>query len=203
MKIIGLSGKMGVGKSVTARELKTRWDSALVLSFAAALKHEAATLYGYDPQLNDSQAGKDTVVFHPHLPDGKATVRWILQQQGRKRRAEDPQYWTKKLMQALDVLRMVRVQCVIVDDIRFANEVQALRLCDAFLVRIEPFDGWVPGLGSDDESETALDNCVGWDCVLEPPYAAPGVQRVELVSKNANEILCAMFQLDAEVGDVG
>jgi deoxyadenosine/deoxycytidine kinase len=78
MLLIGLSGKIGVGKTVLARELCSRSENAVRLSFATALKQEAATRYEYDPQLNDTVAGKNSVIYHPDLPDGSATVREIF-----------------------------------------------------------------------------------------------------------------------------
>jgi hypothetical protein len=193
MILIGLSGKIGVGKTALARELCSRMENGVRLSFGAALKREASERYGYDPQLNDSADGKNTTVHHPDLPEGCSTVREILIGMGHSRRAGDPEYWCKRLSAALDVLDTAGINMVVVDDVRFPNEVATLRLRNAFLVRVEPYDGWKPGKHAQNQSETALDTCVGWDATVRPAYGPDEIRYA------ANEILLRMFTDDEAV----
>lgn len=190
MILIGLSGKIGVGKSTLARELCSRVENGVRLSFAAALKQEAVRKYGYDPLLNDTAAGKNEVVFHPDLPGGFAQVREILIGIGQARRSEDPEYWCKRLASALDALELAGIRMAVVDDIRFPNEVATLRLRDAFMVRVEPYEGWFSDKFAEDSSETALDNVVGWDMVVRPEFGPEGIRNA------ANEILYRMLACD-------
>lgn len=190
MILIGLSGKIGVGKSALARELCSRVENGVRLSFATALKQEAVQKYGYDPLLNETSAGKNEVVFHPELPGGFAQVREILIGLGQSRRSGDPEYWCKRLASALDALELAGIRMVVVDDIRFANEVATLRLRDAFLVRVEAYEGWFSDKFSTDSSETALDNFVGWDMVVRQAFGPDGIRNA------ANEILYRMLAAD-------
>ena len=184
MILIGLSGKIGVGKTVLARELCSRVENGVRLSFAAALKQEAAARYRYNPLFNETAAGKEELVFHPDLkPDGYATVREILIGQGHIRRVEDPEYWCKRLVAALDALQLAGIRMVVVDDLRFPNEVATLRMRDAYLIRVEPYEGWRPGSHAESPSETSLDCCVGWDQIVRPEYGPEGIRQA------ANDIL--------------
>ena len=192
MILIGLSGKIGVGKTVLARELCSRTENGVRLSFAAALKQEACTRYSYDPILNETAAGKDTVVLHPDLPGGSAKVREILIGLGYQRRVEDPEYWCKRLASAVDVLQMAGIRMVVVDDIRFLNEVATLRLRGAFLVRVEPCAEWRPGAYAANPSETSLDTFVGWDHIARPEFGPDGIRQA------ANEILWQLCRDDAQ-----
>ena len=192
MILIGLSGKIGVGKSVLARELCSRTENGVRLSFAASLKQDAAVRYNYDPMLNETADGKNKVIRHPDLPEGFATVRQILIAIGHQRRVEDPEYWCKRLASAVDVLDVAGIRMVVVDDIRFPNEVATLRLRGAFLVRVEPYEGWQPGPFAESQSETALDNCVGWDHVARPGFGPDEIRQA------ANEILWQLCREDAQ-----
>ncbi len=184
MILIGLSGKIGVGKTVLARELCSRVENGVRLSFAAALKQEAAAKFGYNPLFNETVEGKKELVFHPELqPDGYATVREILIGLSHSRRVQDPEYWCKRLGSALDVLQLAGIRMVVVDDIRFPNEVATLRLRDSYLARVEPYEGWRPGSHAEHHSETSLDSCVGWDQVVRPEFGPDGIRYA------ANDIL--------------
>lgn len=183
MILIGLSGKIGVGKTVLARELCSRSEQSLRLSFAAALKQEAAARYGYDPLLNETTAGKESMVRHRELVGGEASVRQILIAMGQERRAENPEYWCDRLAHVVGVLRGAGARMAVVDDVRFPNEVALIRRLGGMLVRVEPYDGWKPGPCAQDASETALDNGRGWDLVARPAFGADGLRQA------ANEIL--------------
>lgn len=183
MILIGLSGKIGVGKTALARELCSRSEQALRLSFAAALKQEAATRYGYDPLLNETAAGKETMVQHPDLVGGAASVRQILIAMGQERRAENPEYWCERLRDAVAALALAGMRMAVVDDVRFPNEAALIRRRGGMLVRVEPYDGWKPGPCAHDVSETALDNGVGWDVVARPVFGVEGLRQA------ANEIM--------------
>jgi cytidylate kinase len=80
MRIIGLSGKIGVGKTTIALHITNLLKGWQIMSFADLIKQEAAREYGFDPALAYSKAGKETVI---KLSDGsRKTVRELLQYYG-------------------------------------------------------------------------------------------------------------------------
>ena len=186
MLVIGLSGKIGVGKSSIADALESRLGCVGRAAFGDALKWEAADLYGFDPELCFSQEGKEEVVFSDLLVSGSTTVRQILQCHGRRRREEDADYWVRELGSTLAAMADQGFVVAVVDDVRFPNEAGMLRELDAFLVRVEPYAMWQPGAWKDDVSETALDNAFGWDLVVCPESGPEGIQRA------AEEIVAAV-----------
>jgi len=91
------------------------------------------------------------------------TVRRILQWWGTEyRRTQDPDYWTKAWglkVEQFDLLRMH----VLVDDVRFMNELLVIREHGGLIVKIERpgFDG-----ANNHSSETSLDAYQDWDQVI-------------------------------------
>lgn len=91
------------------------------------------------------------------------TVRRILQWWGTEyRRAEDPDYWTKAWQNKVAQFNPSKVH-ILVDDVRFMNELKMLRDLGARMVKIER-----PGFaaGGNHASETSLDDYHDWCCVL-------------------------------------
>lgn len=155
--IIGLSGKLGTGKTTVADALMDLLPGSRRLSFAAELKRMASELYNYPLEWNYS--GKDKVVsLLPDLPagaaspswNGQATVREILQYYGTDvARARDPDFWVKTVER-----RICEGEIAIIDDVRFPNE-RDLAMRKGFCFRIEPYPGYRAADGH--ASETALD----------------------------------------------
>jgi hypothetical protein len=88
------------------------------------------------------------------------TVRRILQWWGTEyRRDQDPDYWTKawgRKVSEYDVEQMY----VLVDDVRFMNELNVIKEHGGLIVKIERpgFDG-----ANNHASETSLDDYTAWD----------------------------------------
>lgn len=91
------------------------------------------------------------------------TVRRILQWWGTEyRRAQDPDYWTKAWERKVSVYDLRQVH-VLVDDVRFVNELQTLLRLGARVVKIDR-----PGfaVGGNHASETSLDDYHDWSRVI-------------------------------------
>jgi hypothetical protein len=91
------------------------------------------------------------------------TVRRILQWWGTEyRRAQDPDYWTKAWGRKVEQYDLSSI-CILVDDVRFMNELNVIRAHGGLIVKIER-----PGfLGANNHaSETSLDGFTAWDAVV-------------------------------------
>lgn len=189
MIIIGLSGKIGVGKTAIADLLTACFFRGCRVAFADALKVEAAEIYGFDHALTKTAEGKDTIIQSALLPGGSASVRQVLILHGQNRRSDDPGYWSEIMYTRLVQLAQLGCSAAIIDDVRFENEMDFLLKFGAgsILVRIEPYPGWVPGQHAQDESETALDHEKRFDLILRPDFGPDGL--AEAVSTIANYIV--------------
>jgi len=149
--IIGLSGKIGCGKSTVAHQL-AQFLSIPVQSFGYAVKEETSDYFGFQIAHTFTQTGKLKLIDTPRVMEhfGRPMqVRELLQWYGTDfRRAENPNYWTDKLLDCGN--------CII-DDVRFPNEAHFV-LEHGYLFRIEHFEE----CSCDHESECALDNWKAW-----------------------------------------
>lgn len=62
--LIGISGKIGVGKTTLANEI-CKLSGFTRTAFGDVLKREVSERFGFDSQLCYSATGKEAVVFHP------------------------------------------------------------------------------------------------------------------------------------------
>ncbi len=191
--IIGFAGKAASGKTTAAKHLQTiLGDKIQVLPMASMLRREVETflrqvgaedrvplLYGNQqdkltPFDVDEQSARsccsawDSFISHNQdIQDQPGwtlvSVRRILQWWGTEyRRAQDPDYWTKAWEGALTELTDRNVH-ILVDDVRFHNEVEAVQRNGGVLIRVER-----PGFNgaNDHSSENSLDDFNGWNMVL-------------------------------------
>lgn len=126
MIVIGVSGKMGVGKDWVTNNIiapilgDTRWIS---LAFADQIKINVAVKYN---------------MSHTDLYGSKtARVRQLLQQEGTDiGRTTDKDIWTRYMDRWLRVHQSRGVQAVIISDVRFENEIELVRDWDGIMVRV-------------------------------------------------------------------
>jgi hypothetical protein len=191
--IIGFAGKAASGKTTAAKHLQAiLGDKIQVLPMASVLRREVeaflrqvgatdkvALLYGDQqdklihfeideqsarlqcPAWDSFVAENRDIQQHPGMTT--LSVRRILQWWGTEyRRAQDPDYWTKAWEAALAELKDRSVH-ILVDDVRFHNEVEAVQRNGGGLIRVvrPGFNG-----ANDHSSENSLDDFSGWNMIL-------------------------------------
>lgn len=169
MLIIGISGKIEVGKSTTARILyKNERFLDSWRDFGDEVKRECSQVFNYPLIWNYSPEGKDKIVMHPELPNGSMTVRGVLQWWGTDvRRLQDPYYWIRAMERWIYANQP---SSLVIADVRFREEAQMIRAMGGWLFRILPYHGWISGESPGHKSETDLDSYGDWDKVFAPEY---------------------------------
>jgi hypothetical protein len=153
--IIGLSGKRGVGKS-TAADFLIDTHNFKRVSFADKLKETARTFFPFT-SVDFSPSGKEK-----KYKNYDWTPREFLIHLGQFARFHDEDYWVKASGLAAATGKIV------IDDVRFPNEVEYLKSVGAKIIRINRFEKLNPyGKNLDDPSETSLDGYKGFDYVVE------------------------------------
>lgn len=112
-------------------------------------------------------AWPNELVAREWIEAGSVTVREILQWYGTEyARSLDPDYWVSAVHCHLEELAgdagPERRCIMIMDDVRFPNELQWVNEFGA-CYRLEPYQGWKPGVNSDHVSETALDESADFE----------------------------------------
>lgn len=163
--IVGLSGKIGTGKTTLANLICKQIPGMARISFADALRQEVSDCYGIPLEWMLTQEGKNRVVDKDVAGGHAVTVRDLLQMHGVFRREMDRDYWVKKTG---DIL--VQNHHFIIDDVRFNNEAALVHKYGGIMVRIDTFPGWKPGRGAEHVSETALDFYEDFDLRIKPGF---------------------------------
>ena len=170
--IIGISGKAGSGKDTAAKMLEVLYANPdisyedfankryknfadiQIVHFADSLKETAQVLFRIGEWETNTQEGKKTTIDWI----GK-TVRELLQGIGQGLRdAIDFDLWVKILFANTE-----NWSNYIIADVRYPNEVKAIKERNGILLRI---DRKGAGVGNH-SSETALDNYKEWDVHIE------------------------------------
>lgn len=148
MRIIGLSGKRGVGKSTLANIFVRKFGYEKV-SFAAPLKYLARQMFAFtEEDISDIKKKESPWKGHDWTP------REFMINLGEFMRYHEKNYWLNKgLAQCTDLKGRY-----VFDDVRYTNEADALRKIGATMVRINRYEKQNPyGKNLDVESETQLD----------------------------------------------
>ena len=191
--IIGFAGKAATGKTTAARHLAEVLDVPVkIVPMAMMLRDEVETFLrhvgaeDHVPLLYGDQADKVRIFYveekravhfcpqwsqfvaanrdiQDRTGQSAVTVRRILQWWGTEyRRAQDPDYWTKAWDRKVAEFDLDQI-LVLVDDVRFGNELDMIRAHGGLIVKIERpgFEG-----ANQHSSETSLDDYAAWDGVI-------------------------------------
>lgn len=190
--IIGFAGKAASGKTTAARYLMERHDNIAIVPMAVVLREEVEKFIrqvGAEDKVPLVYGNQEDKVRVFYVDEHKArqlcsvwsgfvtmnrdiqdrpgrtavTVRRILQWWGTEyRRAEDPDYWTKAWEKKLQEYDLSKTH-VLVDDVRFVNELEIIKKNGGVFIRIirPGFNG-----ANDHSSENSLDHYDAWDLVI-------------------------------------
>ena len=191
--ILGFAGKAATGKTTAANHMAPLLDKECkIVPMAMVLRDEVEAFLravGADesvPLVYGCQDDKVRVFYvdesqglvhcpkwphfiseHQEIQDKPGqtavTVRRILQWWGTEyRRDQDPDYWTKAWGHKIEQFDLDHVH-VLIDDVRFINELNVVKEHGGQIVKIERpgFDG-----ANNHASETSLDEYNDWDKIL-------------------------------------
>lgn len=195
MKLVGLSGKIGVGKSALAEKLLRLAPGGARLAFGDPVKSECAAASGFPVEWAYCPRCKLRIV-PPVTVEGFAfpeqTVRERLQAYGTDfRRAQSHNYWTDAWARTAAALS---AKWIVADDVRFPNEADAILAQGGILIRLDPYPGWTPGPFAGHVSETALDRFSGFTTRLAPLYG-----ELDLIAQTVAEQFVSQGDLAMEV----
>jgi hypothetical protein len=165
--ILGISGKMGSGKTTVSKLIQSiYYDRFILRNFGDELKKEASDMYKYPLEWNyDQDLKKNKIINHKMLPRPDMYVREVLQWHGTEfRRSQDYNYWIKKMDDYFNDIH----RNLIIDDVRFVNEADFV-IDNGILFRIE-----IPGLDTGNHrSEIDLDDYDNFDYILKTDKSNP------------------------------
>ena len=188
-RLIGISGKMGCGKSTLAEKLRAMLKGGHRRSFAALLKEEVAERFDIPRERLDTHKEQWIMRDAFRMTAGMnkdMTIRELLQWYGTDVGWKlNPNHWVDLMDKAL---RHSTVNIAIIDDVRFPNEADFIKNNGGLLVRLNPYQGYnTPQPDSASHgSETALDDYQGWDAVFTP---RKGQEHVEAIADYIVKIL--------------
>lgn len=159
--LIGISGKIGSGKTTLSTYLMEKFPSLVRMSFAENLRKVVSVLTNIP--IDQTRSTKDK---NRYLPEWKMTIGELLQKVGTEVvRSINPQAWVISLFSSYDR----STDYWIIDDVRFEEEVNYIKNMGGIIIRLEGDPGDILKDSCRDlnhGSETALDNYKNFDLVI-------------------------------------
>lgn len=131
--VIGLCGRMGVGKDYLAKWMKEHiFKDALIISFADLLKYQCILNSGTVCDINSTVS-----IYNDYFKDKPPHVRGQLQTYGCAMRSKNSEIWISTLLVSI-LMHMERgVKIFLIPDVRFSNEASMIKKLDGYIVRVE------------------------------------------------------------------
>jgi len=185
MKLIGLMGAAGSGKSTAARHLVKK-HGFVELTMAGPLKDLCADVFGWNRDALDELEYKEEQ--DPKLPDGW-TRRRVLQYVGTECfRHIDTDIWAKQVLRTMDDVWNTDEAAyipIVISDVRFPNEFKLIHNNGGIVVRVERTDPGFVGTAAKHASEDALAEFTP-DYVIRAEF---GVDRVQAATERMVQVL--------------
>lgn len=159
-RLIGISGKIGSGKTTLSQYLQTKYPDLKKRSFAERVR-EVLSIVANIP-VEKTRTSEDKNVY---LPEWEKTVGEMLQSIGTDafRKEVHIDTWVISLFSEYTETDWI------IDDVRYVNEADGIRKHGGILIRLEGDPGNIRDNSSRDlnhESETALDDYKHFDVVI-------------------------------------
>lgn len=167
--VVGVSGKIGSGKTTLCDGISKTFPSVLVRNFADRLKEEVAMHLDIDVALCYTHGGKNT-----RFDEYGMTLGEIFQQWGTRLRGMHPDIWVLALQSY--VAKRAREKdpneqlLVVIGDVRFPNECEWVHRVGGVLIRLEGDPACERARSKRDlqhVSETALDAYRAFDLRID------------------------------------
>jgi energy-coupling factor transporter ATP-binding protein EcfA2 len=181
MKIVAIAGRKGAGKTSLAKYLSSHIKDTRRCSFAQPIK--AALLgCGFPAMYMDDPALKEQTA-----PGWGTSYRLLAQTLGNGWRSLNPDIFVQRWMEAVKAATLPGNSpdglVVIVDDLRYANEVEALEALGALIIYLDAGDRLGENTDSDaSEAFDWLDTCLCVDWLdANQPAEVVGQQALDAV----------------------
>jgi len=166
--VIGISGKIGVGKSTVSQYLYRWGKGQRWRDLGDEVKEHCAERFAFPLEWAYDNEKKECIITDPELPQGSMRLRNVLQRWGTDIcRAQSSFYWTREMNKWI---MANRPDSLIIGDIRFMEEAQFIQCLGGWLFRIEPYPGYIPPIEAQHKSETDLDQYAGWHGRYRPEF---------------------------------
>ncbi len=185
--VVGLSGKIGSGKTTAAEMIKAVYPTTIIRNFADRLKELVAIHLEIDVALCYSHEGKNM-----YLPEYGITLGEFLQQWGTKLREVNENIWVLAVQSFIDACVAKKKNkeeklIIVIGDARFVNEAEWLQKVGGITVRLEGDPGKEREKSKRDVnhvSEVALDEYTAFDLVINTEITekeSTGEQILEMI----------------------
>lgn len=177
-RLIGISGKKGSGKDTFYDIVSSQDPKYINVKFADKLKEICSVLTGLPIEYfyNRKYYGK-------YMQDWDMTIREMMQRLGTDvlRDNFDKRIWIKSVFSNLS-----DNQNVIITDVRFENEADAILERGGYLIRIEPtYPGYI-NMADEHPSENALDNYDKFDFIIQNTNIDEYKQQIKNIMEQIN-----------------